>query len=1004
MPALVLVPSPLQASRVARRLCDAQDGVLFGPQVQVLGALPAAILAAAGDRRPILAPLAERLLAHGAGEAAGGPFSGAAPASGVAAALARAVAELRRGEVSAAAARRAAEGLEAAARERLLALAAVLAAYEDRLEALGVLDAAGAARAAAEAVRRGAGLPGDGAPDALVLDGVTALGPGEWDLVAALAARAGASRFHVPWFPERPALAAAAEPLLRRVESLHELSRSRPVTLVTTPVEDPARAGRPTALLQALGGGRPGAAIPGGELLALAAADEAGEAALAARAVAGLAARGIDPGEVALFHPAPRLAAGRLARAFAAEGIPFAAGRGQPLAEVPPVQLVRAALAAAARGLDRATAERLAGSPLAPAGLPARLGPLLERAGAVPGRLGPEAALRRRAAALAGAITGRGRGERAALAKAADGLRDLAARLAPLGAPATPGAHASRLAGFLDGSGLRRRAARGEPGLAARDLAALGRLEEAAEGLARALGQVGRGEGRLDAGAWGELLEVAVEAARLPAAGEPAGGAVELWGLDEAPGRSARAALLLGCARGAVPAPPRAEPLLREPERQAVNALLGRAALAGAGARRAEALHRVACAVAAGREVVAVAWPASAGGPAPLLAEALRAVGVVPAPAPVDPPLAEARTAAEALRAAARAVREGAPRAAVEAALGPAGLGARAAQALDRGAVEAERREAVLARRASPHAGAVAGEGLAALRARLPAEWSPTLLESHARCPFRLLAQAGCGLADPGAPGLDIDPRDEGSLLHAVMERWVAARLARGAWPPADAAPDREEARAVAEALFARFEAEGRTGDPAVWAARREAVLSRLDRIVANEAAAAAGAAGLTPALLELAFGGTSGRPPLRLEAGGEAVQVQGRLDRVDASPERLLVIDYKNARDGARHAPLLEPESFGVTSFQVPLYLLAAARELPGRRPAATYQLLRSAERLEPVEGAPDEAALAEAVVGAVRRIRQGDLPIVSRDCQGCPYGAVCRFEGVAELGEGEA
>jgi len=231
------------------------------------------------------------------------------------------------------------------------------------------------------------------------------------------------------------------------------------------------------------------------------------------------------------------------------------------------------------------------------------------------------------------------------------------------------------------------------------------------------------------------------------------------------------------------------------------------------------------------------------------------------------------------------------------------------------------------------------------------------------------------------------------------MERWVAGRLARGAWPPADAAPDREEAREVARALFARFEREGRTGDPAVWRARREALLSRLDRIVAGEAAAASG---LVPSLLEFTFGGASGRPPPSLRSFGDEVLVNGRIDRVDASADRLLVIDYKNARDGARHEALLAPESFGVESFQVPLYLLAAVRELPGRRPAATYQLLRSAERLDPAEGAPDEAALAEAVVGAVRRIRAGDLPIVSRDCQGCPFGAVCRFEGVAEIGEG--
>jgi ATP-dependent helicase/DNAse subunit B len=257
----------------------------------------------------------------------------------------------------------------------------------------------------------------------------------------------------------------------------------------------------------------------------------------------------------------------------------------------------------------------------------------------------------------------------------------------------------------------------------------------------------------------------------------------------------------------------------------------------------------------------------------------------------------------------------------------------------------------------------------------------------------------GLGLADPEATGLDMDGRDEGSLLHAVLERWVAGRIGRGAWPPDGGEADLAEARAVADGLFARFEAEGRTGDPAVWSARQEAVRARLARIVAAEAAAADG---LTPALLEFRFGEGSPRPPLELAAAGEVVRVKGRIDRVDASPGRLLVIDYKNARHADRHRPLLDPGAFGVDSFQVPLYLLAAVRELPGRAPAATYQLLKSSERLEPVEGVPDEAALAAAVVAAVRHIREGELPVRSRDCEGCPFGAVCRFQGLAEAGEG--
>jgi hypothetical protein len=245
----------------------------------------------------------------------------------------------------------------------------------------------------------------------------------------------------------------------------------------------------------------------------------------------------------------------------------------------------------------------------------------------------------------------------------------------------------------------------------------------------------------------------------------------------------------------------------------------------------------------------------------------------------------------------------------------------------------------------------------------------------------------------------------------------VRARLERGAWPPSGGEEDLAEARAAAAEVFSRFEREGRTGDPAVWAARREAVLARLERVVRAEAR---DADGLAPALLEHAFGARSGRPPLALASGGETVLVRGRIDRVDAGPDRLVVIDYKNARGGrAAYGDLLDPEAFGRTSFQIPTYLMAAARDLPGRpRLAATYALLRSAERLDPLEVRAGDPALAPeapppagdapppfaaAVVEVVRRVRAGAFPIASRGCERCPFGAVCRFEGAAAAGAEE-
>jgi RecB family exonuclease len=917
--------------------------------------------------------------------------------------------------VTGAAAREAAARLQGGPAARLSALAATLTAYEDGLAELGLLDRAGATRVAAAAARRGA-LPADLRElDLLVVDGVSGASPAEWELLAALAGRARRTRFHLPFFPERPDACAAAEPLLRRVEALHEEARTREIELALPHVDGDGRAPRLSALLGALGGGR-APAEPGGEGLVVAepGAGEAGEAATVARVLARLLDGGLAPGEVALLSPSPRRAAPSLAAACAAAGIPLATGRGAPLAEAPPVALVLDALAAAP-AMGRTHAERLAASTyLAVPPLPGDLGALLDRAGALDGRGPPAAALRRRAGTLAAPAAA---SERAALTRAAAGLDALAALVRPLAGGGTARAHAARLAAFVDAAGLRRRAGRGPRDVAGRDLAALAALDDALEGLARAVALVGRGAEELSPAELRALTALALDGASLPPPPEPAAGAVELWGLDEAPGLSARAAVVAGCARGAWPpaAPP--DPLLREPERQAVNAVLRRAALPAGAARRAEATFRAFSAVAAGREAVAFVWPAPGpagdGGPlAPLVSDALAALGVEPRPLPPEPTLGDARTVREALRAAARDPGRAAR------ALAATPLAVRARQIVERGAIEAARRTAVVRRQANGWAGLVRGPALAVLRAALPAEWSPSQLEEWARCPFRLLLRLGVRLDEPGEEGLDIEVRDEGSLLHAVLERFVRARVSRHAWPPAGDPADLAEARAAAAEVFLSFERAGRTGDAAVWTARRETVLSRLDRVVRSEAD---GPRDVAPVLLEHAFGGRSGQPALALSAGGEEVRLRGRIDRVDAGPSRLLVIDYKSSK--GNNAGKLDPASFGETSFQIPAYLLAAARALPGRaRLDATYAVLRSAERLPAVElaagdpvlaaAAPPRAAadeqggprpFAAAVVEAVAAVRRGGLPIASRTCAYCAYGAVCRFEGAAARDEEE-
>ncbi|HUL59292.1 MAG TPA: PD-(D/E)XK nuclease family protein [Anaeromyxobacteraceae bacterium] len=996
MAALCITATPLAAARAARRLCDAEGGVLLGPAVTTLDRLVPSLLAEAGERRPILTSLAARILAAEAGRDAGGPLAGIRPGNALCAGLASAIGELRASGIAPEVARAAAASLGGAAAVRLGALASALASFEERLDRLGALDRAAALSAAVGLVRRGA-VPSLRKLDLLVADGLGPLDPADADLLVALAGRARRARIDLGSFGDRPDLSLPLDGLLRRLEA--EAASAAGVEIVHRSADDD-RAPRLAALVTAFAGGAARLPDPGaaGRVAARVAAGEDGEPDEVARAVQEMVDLGIEPGNVAVVAPAPRRLAAPLARALAERGIPFAAGRGAPLGDAAPVCLVQEALAAAASATPaRASVERLAASTYLAGRAP--LGPQLDAAGAVDGRVAPSEALRRRREALSAPSALRAR---AATARAEEAALEVDRALRPLAAPGTAREHAARLTAFLDASGLRRRAGRGPRATSREDLVALSRLEEAAEGVARAQGLAGLGRSVLTASGFAELLAVSVRETALPPGPEPAAGAVELWGLDEAPGLSARGVVIAGCGAAWPPAPP-PEPVLRDPERVAIARQAARAVLPVSASRRAEARLRALAAVAAAREAVSFTWgvsgPAGRGGdPSPLVAEALLAVGsAVPAGPASEPGISAARTEREALRAVSRS---GDP-----SPLAGTALVARAASALARAAVERERREG----RPGPHAGRVEGAALDVLRAALPASWSPSQLERYAECPFRLFLGKHVRLPDEAAADLDPSPRDEGTLLHRALELLVRARIARGqpaGPPPSDCAALQAELAEAADAALASFEAEGRAGDPAVWAGRRGVLLSRLERHVLAEAARADA---LVPVAVEHRFGGASGRAPLEVSAGGETVLVEGRIDRLDASPGALRVVDYKSGRAAAGQARLLDTSSWGVSSFQAPAYLLAAARDLPGRtRLEARYAFLRTAtveERayaIPPGATAPEGAeAFSREVVALVRRMRAGDHAPAPDGCERCPWPAVCRPERTAAAEE---
>ncbi|MDP9474454.1 MAG: PD-(D/E)XK nuclease family protein [Actinomycetota bacterium] len=236
--------------------------------------------------------------------------------------------------------------------------------------------------------------------------------------------------------------------------------------------------------------------------------------------------------------------------------------------------------------------------------------------------------------------------------------------------------------------------------------------------------------------------------------------------------------------------------------------------------------------------------------------------------------------------------------------------------------------------------------------------FSVSELGDLARCGFRWWSGSVLGLSEPeeGEP-----PALLGRLYHKVLES--ATEQAKG---------DPDLRRGILDNLEAAFgEAERELEMPARvrgWAAWRAFYLAQLRNAVTSGGFALPGAEALEA---EVAFSGE-----------WQGFRVQGRVDRVDRTPEGLVFVDYKTAGSAPR------------PDLQLPIYREAAAKALfPGERVKdAYYYSLAKAER---IRGRPPSAnELADVAEEARASLEDGHLPpdVLQRACAFCDFDLVCR------------
>ncbi|MCY3990630.1 MAG: PD-(D/E)XK nuclease family protein [Caldilineaceae bacterium] len=287
--------------------------------------------------------------------------------------------------------------------------------------------------------------------------------------------------------------------------------------------------------------------------------------------------------------------------------------------------------------------------------------------------------------------------------------------------------------------------------------------------------------------------------------------------------------------------------------------------------------------------------------------------------------------------------------------------------------------------------------------------FSPTRLQTWATCPFRYFLSNVLGIAAPEQPEelATISALERGSLLHAILERFIREAQEQDAIPPPDQLwthEHRHQLFEIAEEEFHKAEQRGVTGKPLLWEMVRDQMISDLERFL-KEDAKLRKKHGISPHSVESSFGfaGKEDESPLQSVEWSSArtgtLRFRGFIDRIDLSPsgDSALVLDYKSGGTSSYANMNKDPLQRGKL-LQLPVYGLAA-RQLLGAGIDIKVAYWFVTEKGKFVTRPPKPATLEEMldafsdVVGAITDgIGAGLFPAnPGRDGNNCRY---CEFK----------
>ncbi len=282
--------------------------------------------------------------------------------------------------------------------------------------------------------------------------------------------------------------------------------------------------------------------------------------------------------------------------------------------------------------------------------------------------------------------------------------------------------------------------------------------------------------------------------------------------------------------------------------------------------------------------------------------------------------------------------------------------------------------------------------------------WSPTALETYARCPFQFFAGHVLDLEELEDPEevTELEALDVGGLLHGILHR-----VFKG-WKPEDSAGTSRLLAEAVEATLREFEETNPIAYPLVWRATREEI-EALARDYVQKELERLRAEGFSPVAFEQTVEAALPKDA-RLPSFLRGMKVKGRMDRIDRregeAGVELRVVDYKFRSGKRRPKRNLEQEALRGRMLQPAFYVLLAEAWEQGARAGAELHYL--APRWPEPTGGRDEfppaawespwaAEMSDTLAGMLKGVRDGQFYIIPHDgdygyCNDCPYQTLCR------------